>query len=879
MLMVEQLKSKFRRIRTTPLRRSHIFTRQVIHASFIMFLVNLLIFTPSFALLQSPDREIYAINDIKFYDGTAKNCISASTNGSRGNSDGSDVYIIGDSITVQSQAQILSQFPDLSSSSIDAISGTYFSRNSDFGPGGTERISNMGNQPILVFAMGSNGGINYVDRDDTQKLLNALSGKNVKVILMTIYYNNYSIDQMNSSNDVVKTLSANNANITYFDWYSVASSNPAQYISSDGVHPTSAGQAKFAELIKDAVDNVTSMSRSNTSTTNSSSNLSQTQLSFVTTYHDIAASLSIQYGIPWETVMAQGILESASGTSFYATDRNNFFGIGAFDSNPDNAFSYPTPEDGWKGYYENIRKTSVYRNAGVFSGDTVTDPYAYLAAIKQAGYATDPNYVSKVSTIIRSIETLSAEQGWASSAQLARANPVWYENAATNAQGAGASSAVTYSPVSGYATYCSDNGSNGGDGSTNSGGVTTTDIGNYEYAFPIAGATQENYLQNKSGNSIFETYSKTDHNCLGSNQPAFRWVTCLSTPTSWYHHTNSSVSYSYSGTNERPSADMAIAYPAVSGGSFQDSNYYASRYGFPTTYTDTRYYLSSGAKVVATIGGTLHVLNNHRNGYANCGDMYIVGDDGHIWNYIHTLYDDNLYSSETRRVERGEVIGEIGTPQCADGTQSHLHFMIDSHASTIDIADYLNPLFNALPANAAALAERESAKQTTSTQPIAPLSASSVDIACATGTNDLGIESLAYFNGTQTPIRLCAIPNIRQSSNSDGYIHVNSRVSGAYFALGQRYYQQNGTYLTATQSFRSMAQQEYFWNCYQTKACNNGNVAAQPGYSNHQGGLAVDFNVGDWNSSISVWFTSNLSAFGLARSVPSEAWHVSPSGT
>jgi hypothetical protein len=55
-----------------------------------------------------------------------------------------------------------------------------------------------------------------------------------------------------------------------------------------------------------------------------------TQIGFIKTYHDIAVMHSINYGIPWETVMAQGILESASGTSYFARERNNFFGIGAF---------------------------------------------------------------------------------------------------------------------------------------------------------------------------------------------------------------------------------------------------------------------------------------------------------------------------------------------------------------------------------------------------------------------------------------------------------------------------------------------------------------------------------------------------------------------
>ena len=168
-----------------------------------------------------------------------------------------------------------------------------------------------------------------------------------------------------------------------------------------------------------------------------SAGLSGAQSAFVDNYHDIAEGLSVEYGIPWETVVAQGILESAAGTSRFAVERNNFFGIGAYDSNPNNAFSYDTPEEGWRGYYENIRKTATYRAHGVFSGDTITNPYAYAQAIKDAGYATDPNYVAKLNRLIAAIENRASEKNWMSSAELARKYPEMLENASVNAKGEG----------------------------------------------------------------------------------------------------------------------------------------------------------------------------------------------------------------------------------------------------------------------------------------------------------------------------------------------------------------------------------------------------------------------------------------------------------
>jgi|GEM_PF-1355919 len=185
-------------------------------------------------------------------------------------------------------------------------------------------------------------------------------------------------------------------------------------------------------------------------TGSSTAGLSAQQAAFVDQYQGIASALSVQYGIPWEAVMAQGILESAAGMSSFARNRNNFFGIGAVDSNPNNAHYFETPEAGWEGYYRFIRDNPRYRNHGVFREPTITDPYAYVAAVKAAGYATDPLYVDKLAPIITAIVARAGEQGWQTSAELAAANPEMLTAAEQNAAGANEGS-----DVSNFLTYCS----------------------------------------------------------------------------------------------------------------------------------------------------------------------------------------------------------------------------------------------------------------------------------------------------------------------------------------------------------------------------------------------------------------------------------------
>ncbi|MBR2837026.1 peptidoglycan DD-metalloendopeptidase family protein [Candidatus Saccharibacteria bacterium] len=223
-------------------------------------------------------------------------------------------------------------------------------------------------------------------------------------------------------------------------------------------------------------------------------------------------------------------------------------------------------------------------------------------------------------------------------------------------------------------------------------GVTTTMIGGTRYAFPIAYATKENVLQDTSAlRSYFSGYSN---------------ISALSSPRVWWHHHGDNYNI-----NEPSSADIGIAY-GMTGESERDARYYVSKYNAGGLHGDDKsypYYASSGAKVVATVGGTLHRSGSgERNGQSYCADLKIDGDDGHTWYYIHLLRDDNLYGLPTgQRVEIGDVIGEIGTPECADKTQSHVHFMIDSSTSGIDIANYLNPLYDALPEDMEELKARE----------------------------------------------------------------------------------------------------------------------------------------------------------------------------
>lgn len=183
--------------------------------------------------------------------------------------------------------------------------------------------------------------------------------------------------------------------------------------------------------------------------------------------------------------------------------------------------------------------------------------------------------------------------------------------------------------------------------------------------------------------------------------------------------------------------------------------------------------------------------------------------------------------------------------------------------------------------------------------PIGPLTSSSDNIDCDPRTTFYKKYSNAHVNGKKISVTLCKVPNISGSNI------VNSRVSGAYYALAAAYKKDTGKTLSASSSFRSYEDQMYFYNCYITKSCNGGNLAAKPGRSKHEGGYAIDFNVPSGSTSVqkitscastsgfgsvtdrkspnrwyytelSRWFCNNLGKYGMTRPVKNEVWHVNP---
>ena len=130
---------------------------------------------------------------------------------------------------------------------------------------------------------------------------------------------------------------------------------------------------------------------------------------YIAQYSEIAVEEMFRSGVPASITLAQGLLESGAGTSKLAVEGNNHFGIKcgptwegrsmkADDDRPGECFRvYDSAEESYRDHSDFLRYQDRYK----FLFDLyITDYKGWALGLKAAGYATDPEYPSKLITII-----------------------------------------------------------------------------------------------------------------------------------------------------------------------------------------------------------------------------------------------------------------------------------------------------------------------------------------------------------------------------------------------------------------------------------------------------------------------------------------------
>ena len=171
---------------------------------------------------------------------------------SSSSSDGSNVTIIGDSITVGSEGKIKELLPD---ADIHAQVSKQFYRGNADNPGGVEILKDLADngklRDILVFALGTNSS--GVTESQVKEVIK-LAGNTRKVIFVTNYTT--TNDYIGNNNNFIKAKNENENMVYIADWKSAIESQTDKYLSSDGIHPNVEGQELFASIINNVVNDV-----------------------------------------------------------------------------------------------------------------------------------------------------------------------------------------------------------------------------------------------------------------------------------------------------------------------------------------------------------------------------------------------------------------------------------------------------------------------------------------------------------------------------------------------------------------------------------------------------------------------------------------------
>ncbi len=155
-----------------------------------------------------------------------------------------------------------------------------------------------------------------------------------------------------------------------------------------------------------------------TNGSNSPAPITKSTQQFIDVVKDSAIKTYKEYGVLPSITIAQGILESGSGSSSLSRKYNNLFGIKADSSWKGQSVQLPTQENysgvnvtimaafrvysSWGDSIEDhgkfLKNNSTYTEHGVF---TAQDYAGQANALQSAGYATDPTYASQLIDLIK----------------------------------------------------------------------------------------------------------------------------------------------------------------------------------------------------------------------------------------------------------------------------------------------------------------------------------------------------------------------------------------------------------------------------------------------------------------------------------------------
>lgn len=137
--------------------------------------------------------------------------------------------------------------------------------------------------------------------------------------------------------------------------------------------------------------------------------IEEAQALYIEKWASLAQQQQKKWNIPASITLAQGLLESSAGKSPLAQQNNNHFGIKCFSSNCKKGHCSNFTDDSHKDFFRIFKSVeeSFDAHAQVLQKDRYQKAFkcqnveCWATALKEAGYATDPAYATKLMRIIK----------------------------------------------------------------------------------------------------------------------------------------------------------------------------------------------------------------------------------------------------------------------------------------------------------------------------------------------------------------------------------------------------------------------------------------------------------------------------------------------
>lgn len=626
---------------------------------------------PVFSLDDEESLNFYR-NNIYYYDpnGNTGDCDSGIL------PDTSDATLIGDSLSVSAVKQIENKMPgiDYKAKEYDGTkyeliqNSKHFTLDVDGNASGitiAKQLKEHGDlKQYLIFELGTNDPNGGVTTEDIDRLLDIV-GKEHKVVLVTNASDGSNgAPKYGKNNKAMEEVASSKENVKIANWAEVVGDNDKKYIddSADHVHLSEKGKKEFAQTLYDGLFSFgSSASKSSGGKVSVGNAVVSGKSREEVVWNWLSTNIPSLTAEQKAAILGNAKAESGALDPFM----NDGEYLGIFQMKDErragleklmhergvgNISGSHTKDEVYKGisatleymFTKDDRAVGFLENldkAGNLSGEDAVRAYSDMWLVHVEGAYDHPQLKNK--SILQPLAHKEACE-WSDYLMAGSQGKYLYQHATKRED----------LSIDFYKKFGNGTGSGSGYCVTQTCGAQDVD----GYTFPIDCATKANYLQ--PGGKLESVLSR------------------LPCPGKGCHHDHAAV-------------DLGIDAKSV--GIKQDEKELKSGYS-------KMYYYSMGAKVVALTDGKISSYKHYGRavgGYQQkCASIIFDADDGTSYWLGHMSYDKNIKAGD--KFKKGDVIGEIGPPQCAIGTQSHLHVDLRPNYNP-EIYDLFDKLWEALP--------------------------------------------------------------------------------------------------------------------------------------------------------------------------------------